>query len=193
MVAIRRIPKVTRRRLTADEVERMVDAGILDEDDHVELLDGELVQMAAMGGPHVMCVARLNVWFVPRVVERAIVLVQSAFRLTTFSAPEPDLVLVKYRADYYNGSLPEANDVLLIIEVSHSTLLHDRNRKVPLYAAAGIPEVWIIDLNRAQILVYRNPTPAGYAETTTCTYGASLSPLAFPDLELRWEDVFGQP
>jgi Uma2 family endonuclease len=187
-----RTPTVTRRRLTADEFGRMVEAGILHEDDHVELLDGELMQMAAQGGAHVACVTRLNNRITPKVAGRALVSVQSSIRLSPYSEPEPDVALLRYHEDEYGTSLPGPDNVLLIIEVADSSLYYDRNLKLPLYAAAGIPEVWIVDLQRHRVTVYRGPTPNGYEQAIPHTRGATLSPLAFPDLQLAWEDIFGR-
>ena len=192
MVRATQSEAVTRRRLTADEFERMAEIGILHEDDHVELLDGELIQMAAMGGPHVACVARLNRRFDRAVGERAIVFVQSSIRLSNYSEPEPDIVLARYHDDFFASGLPRAEDILLIVEVADTTLRHDRTVKLPLYAAAGVPETWIVDLKRRRVTVYRDPAPGGYRQVIPQTRGAVLSPLAFPDLELRWEDIFGR-
>jgi Uma2 family endonuclease len=169
----------------------MARAGILDEDDHVELLDGELYQMAAMNEPHISCVVRLNYWFVPRLIGRALVFVQSSIRLSDFSEPEPDIVLARFRDDFYLSGRPQPQDILLIIEVADSSLRHDRRVKLPLYAAAGIPETWIADLRGRRVTTYREPSPDGYRQTTHHTRRAVLTPLAFPDLQLRWEDMFG--
>jgi Uma2 family endonuclease len=181
-----------RRRLTVDEVQRMEEVGILHEDDHVELLDGELYQMAAMNGPHVSCVMRLTRTFDRRIGDEAILSPQSAIRLSEFSAPEPDIALVRYREDFYASAIPTAADILLIVEVADTTLGHDRTVKLPLYAAAGIPEVWIVDVRRRRVTVYRDPSPDGYRQMTPHTRRAPLSPLALPDLTLRWEDIFGR-
>lgn len=185
-----RFASLPRRRLSADEYDQMIEAGILDEDDRVELLNGELIQMAAMGGPHVNCVMRLNHRITPAVLGRAFVLVQSSFRLSDFSEPEPDLVVIRERE--YDDRLAVSADVLLVIEVADSTLRSDRDVKIPMYAAEGIPEAWLVDVRRKRVTVYRDPTPDGYQTVTVHTRGAVLTPLAFPDLELRWEDIFGR-
>src|SRR5262245_51432127 len=115
----------TRRRLTADEFDKMVEAGILHEDDHVELLNGELFQMAAVGGPHVTCVMRITNTVTPTIVGKALISVQSSFRLSDHSEPEPDIVLLRYRDDMYGNVLPRIEDVLLNVEVADSTLAFD--------------------------------------------------------------------
>ena len=182
---------VPRRKLSADEFQGMIRAGILCEGEHVELLNGELIQMAAISGSHANCVTRINNRITPRVAGRALVSVQSSLRLSNYSEPEPDIAVIRDRD--YGDSLPRADDVLLIIEVADTTLRYDRGVKLPLYAAEGIPEVWIADVRRKRLTVYRDPTFDGYRQVITLTRRATIAPLAFPDLELRWESVFGEP
>jgi Uma2 family endonuclease len=182
---------VSRRRLTANEFERIAETGIFDEDPRIELLDGELLQMAPIGAPHVLCVIRVSNGIMPKVVGRALVSVQSSFRLSDFSEPQPDIAIIRDRD--YGNALPQAEDVFLIIEVSDTSLRYDRDDKLPRYAAAGIPEVWIADVARKRLTIYRDPSPDGYRQVLTLTRRATISPLAFPDLVLRWEDIFGKP
>lgn len=182
-----------RRRLTAAEFEQMAAAGILHEDDHVELLDGELYQMAAMNGPHIACVARLNHAFVRAVGDRAIVIVQSSMRLSAMSEPEPDIVIARFREDFYHSGPPTPADIFLIIEVADTSLRHDRQVKLPLYAAAGVPETWIAGLPRRQVVAHREPGPEGYRQAVPLTRRGTLAPLALPDIQLGWEDFFGRP
>jgi Uma2 family endonuclease len=185
-------PDPTRRRLTVEEFRRMTEAGILHEDDRVELLDGELYQMAAMNEPHVSCIIRLNRVFVREVDDKALVSPQNAIRLSNYSEPQPDIVLVRYRDDFYLSALPGPDDILLIVEVADTSLAYDRDRKIPRYAAAGIPEAWLVDLRRKRVTVYRDPAPGGYRQVIPHTRRAVLTPLAFPDMALRHEDIFGR-
>jgi Uma2 family endonuclease len=192
MVRAMRSESVTRRRLTADEYQRMIRVGILRDGERVELLDGEMYQMAAQASPHVACVMRLNRRFVVALGDRALVSAQGAMRLSAYSEPEPDIAVLRYRDDFYEGALPQPGDVFLVIEVANSSLRHDRDRKLPLYAAGGVSEVWIVDLRGRRVLAYREPTPDGYRQNIAYTEGASISPLAFPDLVIGWEDIFGR-
>jgi Uma2 family endonuclease len=136
--------EVKRRRFTVHDYHRMGEAGILHEDDRVELIEGELVEMTAIGTRHFSCVNRLNRLLVMHVGDDAIVSVQNPVRLNEYNEPQPDLTVIRPR-DYLE-SLPKPEDVLLLIEVSDTTLAYDRGVKLPLYARAGIREVWIVDL-----------------------------------------------
>jgi Uma2 family endonuclease len=181
---------LVRRRFSADEYHRMVKAGILREDDRVELIEGEIIQMAAVGDRHVACVFELNRTFSTRVGERAWVSVQSPVQLSSNSEPEPDLALLCPRPDRYRSGLPRAEDVLLLIEVSDTTLAYDRGIKLRLDALAGIPEVWIWDLKRRRVLVFREPAGPAYRRAETVVAGA-VAPVAFPDLAVNLDDIFG--
>ena len=139
------------RRFTSDEVQAMLRAGILHEDDPLELIDGQLVVMSPIHDPHIVCVNRLNRLFVERTAEVA-VSVQNPVRIDEHNEPEPDVVL----STALDGA-PRPNDVLLLVEVSGSTLDYDRDVKRSLYARAGLPEVWIVNLDDQQIEVHRNP------------------------------------
>jgi len=183
---------VTRRRFTTDEYVRLAEAGILGEDERIELLDGEIVCMAAISAGHSACVSRLQYWFVGRLLGRALVRIQDAIGLSAHSQPEPDVALVRWRNDHYVDAQPGPRDVLLLIEVAISSLRSDRERKLPLYAAARIPEVWLVDLDGARVLVYRAPRGRRYMQTTVIERGGTLTPLAFPDLTLTLDDLLGQ-
>ncbi|MEF8796073.1 MAG: Uma2 family endonuclease [Salinivenus sp.] len=140
------------RRFTSDEVQTMLHAGILHEDDPLELIDGQLVVMAPIKDPHIVCVNRLTRLFVERTDAEVAVSVQNPVRIDEHNEPEPDVVLSTAL-----DRAPRPNDVLLLVEVSGSTLEYDRDVKCPLYARAGIPEVWIVNLKAQQIEVHRDP------------------------------------
>lgn len=180
-----------RRLFTVDEYYRMAAAGILTEDDRVELLEGEIVEMTPIAPRHAGAVKRLNSLFAARLGTRAIVSVQDPVRLSAESEPQPDLALLRPRRDFYRSSHPGPGDVLLIIEVADASVEGDHRVKVPLYAKAGIPEVWLFDVNADRIEVYRTPTPDGYRDVRILRHGESLAPEAFADLALTVDDLLG--
>ncbi len=173
----------TIRPFTVEEYHRMGQAGILREDERVELIEGELVMNSPISSRHAACVDRLTALLVPALTGRAIVRVQSPLRLGTHSEPEPDLMLLRYREDFYRDAHPGPEDVLLVIEVSESSLAYDRDVKHPLYARFGIPEVWLVNLVENRLEVYRNPSAGVYTQQTLFTQGR-VAPLAFPDLDV---------
>jgi Uma2 family endonuclease len=183
--------QVLRRRFTVDEYYRMAEAGILHEDDRIELIEGEIVQMAAIGSKHAAGVDRLNYLFSPRVGQRAIVRVQNPVRLSQYTEPQPDVTLLRPRPDYYASAHPGPQDVLLLVEVMVTSEDYDREVKVPLYARSGIGEVWLVDLEADHIEVYRQPAPEGYRQVLRLQRGERLAPQSFPDLELSVDDILG--
>ena len=179
-------------RFTAKDFHRMVGAGILREDDRVELLHGEIVDMPPIGPGHAAGVNRLLNAFLPLQGERkAIISVQNPIHLGEHSEPQPDLALLKPRPDFYAQGHPTPQEVLLVVEVMESSVGYDREVKVPLYARFGIPETWLVDVERGLIEVYREPGSEGYRQVHTLRRGERLSPEAFPQFILTVDDVFG--
>lgn len=173
------------RLFTADEYHAMARAGILGEDDRIELIDGKIIPMSPIGGRHLYCVNRLNQLFGARLyaggAPPAVVSVQNPVRLGPYQEPEPDVVLLRPAAD--RAAVPRPEDVLLLVEVADTTLAFDREVKVPRYAAAGIPEVWIVALQEEHVEVYRGPQPEGYAEVVRRAPGETLTVAALPHVE----------
>lgn len=182
--------EVIRRRFTAYEFFRMVQVGVLTEDDRVELLDGEIVEMSPPNPPHQACVAALTRLLVLGVASRALVWPQNSVRLSAYSVPQPDVACLKPRAVSYRDAPVEAADVLLLVEVSGTSLRRDCELKLPLYARAGIPEVWIADVREQRVEAYRSPGPGGYASVRHLGRGESVSPAAFPDLIIPVDEIF---
>jgi Uma2 family endonuclease len=180
---------LTKRRFTVEEYHRMAEAGILREDDRVELLDGEIVQMSPIGPRHNWCVARLTRLFAPRVGERAIVWVQNSIRLSPYEEPQPDFCLLKPSAEVYRQANPGPKDVLLVVEVADTSAREDRRVKIPMYARAGIPEAWLFDLPAEGLEVYRDPGPDGYRDVRRLGRGDRIAPQAFPDLDFPVADA----
>jgi Uma2 family endonuclease len=182
--------EVTRRRFTADEYHRMGEAGILREDERVELIEGEIVQMNPIGGRHVRCVNELN-WLLGQQIRDGglRVSIQNPIRLNGGLEPQPDLAVILAAGSA--GSLPGPADVLLVIEVCDTTLAYDRNVKLPLYARAGIREAWIVDLQGKAVERNNDPTEDGFRRTERAGRGRSLASEALPNLTLQANAVLG--
>jgi Uma2 family endonuclease len=169
-----------RHRLDVDAYYKMAEAGILPNAHRVELIDGEIFDMPAIGSPHAAITNRLARHFSRALRdEAALVNIQSPLRLDAFNEPQPDLMLLRPRSDGYRESHPGAGDVLLLVEVSESSLAYDRGTKLALYARFSVQEVWIADLLDAAVEVYREPKEGGYASRERLTSGA-LAPLLVP-------------
>ena len=180
-----------RRLFTVQEYYRMAQAGILTEDDRVELNEGEIVAIAPIGSRHAACVRRSQEFFTLALGEVALVSVQSPVRLSEHTEPQPDLAILRRRPDFYAAGHPGPDDILLVIEVADTSVEYDRAVKLPLYARSGIPESWLVDLNQEVIEIYRDPSPSGYRTSWTVHRGERLSPLAIPDRELAVADLLG--
>lgn len=178
-----------RYRFTRREYHAMVEAGVLTEDERVELIGGDIAVMSPINPRHASAVFRLTTIFSAALSGRAIVGVQSPLVITDDTEPEPDLCLLKPRADFYASEHPGPQDVLLLIEVADSSLRYDREVKVPLYALAGLRELWLLSLPDNSLEVHREPSPKGYRSLQRLSPGATISPLAFPDISLAVADL----
>lgn len=183
--------EVTRRLFSAAEYHRMAEAGILSEDDRVELIEGEVVQMSPIGSRHAACVDRLSTLFHQHVGRAAIVRVQGPVRLGEYSEPQPDLALLRPRNDFYAQGHPTPADILLLVEVAETSQGYDRDVKLPLYARAGVPEVWLVDLVENAIYVYCQPQGGVYKEVRQARRGESLAPRMLPHVALDVEAILG--
>lgn len=176
--------ELTRHRFSLDEYHRMAEAGILNEDDRVELIRGEIVQMTPIGSRHASCVARLTDVLLGSLRGRAVLWPQNPLTILPDSEPQPDVILLRYRDDFYRHALPGPENVALLIEVADSALGYDRRLKAPLYAEAGVQEYWIVDLEGGAVEVYRNPSANRFQSVKRVGIDGTLSPLAFPDLQI---------
>lgn len=178
-------------KFSVDEYERMGRAGVIPPEERVELIEGEVVEMSPIGKEHAAVVDRIARLFMRRSQDRVQVRVQSPIRLED-SEPQPDVSLLRPRDDFYATGHPTPKDIFLLVEVADTTLEKDRDIKAPLYAAAGIPETWIVDLEGRQLLVCRAPVAAGYGEVKTLIRGERIAPAAFPGEEFGVEEVLGK-
>jgi Uma2 family endonuclease len=179
-----------RRLFTVDEYHRMAEAGILGSGERVELIEGDVVQMAPIGPRHAGCVINLTRLLLTRLGDRAVVSPQNPVVIQPRSEPQPDLVLLRPRAVSYSRELPASEDVLLAVEVADATVRFDRLVKARLYARAGIPEFWLCLATNGAVEVHRVPGADGYAAVTLHGPGRTVTPLAFPDVTFAVSDFF---
>lgn len=180
----------TRFKLTVEQYHRMGEFGILRPDDRVELIDGELVRMAPIGSMHSGLVSRLTRLLVERVGRKGVVSPQNPVILSEVTEPQPDLTVLRWRADDYTADTPQAGDTLLVIEVSDSSLRFDRQVKLGFYAQAGVPEVWILDLRARRLLVHRGPVGKGYRVAEVLTAGQQACCAGLPGLCVGLDELF---
>ena len=166
----------------------MAEAGVLREDDRLELVDGEIVEMAPIGHRHATCVRKMTEVFT-RERERWLVDVQNPLSVSSRDELYPDLVLLHSRDDRYAGGIPSVADALLVIEVADTTLRYDRTVKLARYGASGVREVWIVDVEGARIWVHRKPLEGDYGEVFEARAGDVLTISAVPGFELAVNDI----
>jgi Uma2 family endonuclease len=179
-------------RLTVDDYYRMGEAGILPTDARVELVDGEIFDMAPIGTRHAGTVDQLALIFQRAVGDLALVRTRNPVRLGPYSEPRPDLALVRPRADFYKSAHPVAEEILLVVEISDTSVRFDRDVKTSLYARHGIPEVWIVDLTADVLMRYRRPdAPNGvYADIDVPDQGEPLSLSALSGVSVDCATLF---
>lgn len=183
--------QLPRRPFTTAEYHRLIELGIFTEDDRLELLEGEIIEMSPIGPRHVACVNRLNTLLSSQVGAMAIVSVQNPIQLDDDSEPQPDLVLLKSRADFYAHALPSPIDVLIVIEVADTSAESDRQVKLPAYARAAIVEAWLVDLASDRVEVYTQPGSGVYQEIRLILRGQDVISKALPSLKLKADDILG--
>ncbi len=181
-----------RHRFSVQEYYEMAETGLLGEDVRVELIEGEIIDMTPIGSRHAACLSRLRLLF-EGLDGRAIVRVQDPIRLDEYSEPQPDLTVLEYRADFYGAGHPGPQDILLVVEIADTSTGYDREVKVPLFARAGIPEAWLVDLAARRLEVYRTPSPAGYRHLREVPPGEQCAPAAVADIVVNVSDLVGQP
>lgn len=177
-----------KRRFTVEEYHRMGEAGIFREDDRVELIEGEIVQMSPIGRPHAFTVMMFTNLLVKAVGGRALVSPGNPVRLTRWTEPQPDLMLLRLDADYREEFVVPGH-VLLVIEVADTSLAYDRGVKLRLYAQAGIPDVWIVDVEHGRVEVYRDPAGETYRTVEVVPRTGRLSPAALPDVAIAVDEI----
>lgn len=187
------MPALAPKRLfTVDEYDRMGKTNILREDDRVELIEGEIILMTPIGSRHAGCLLRLQNIFLSLLVDRKILInIQNPIHLDQYSEPQPDVVLLKPREDFYESAIPKPSDIFWVVEVADTSLRYDRLEKIPLYGRCGIQESWVVDLENRVIEIYTQPSPEGYRQSKRYSPGKSFSVSAFPDFPIVVNDIFG--
>jgi Uma2 family endonuclease len=182
--------QLARRRFTTGDYNRMIEVGLLGKDDRVELIDGEIIEMSPIGTRHAACVDRLNALF-HALSSGLIVRVQSPIQIDPDSEPQPDLSLLRARADFYDSAHPTAADVLLVVEVSDTTYEKDRGVKMPLYARAGIPEAWLVDLYDDRVEIHSDPAGGIYQRSRIVQRNQNVQSEVLPQLTLTADEILG--
>lgn len=183
-----------RHRFTVDQYHRMIEAGILDEYDRVELIGGEIVEMSAMGARHAASDSQLSRRLDRLLGDRVSIRVQLPLTIPGYDEPEPDVDVCRFREDEYALAHPTPSDALIVIEVSDSTLGYDAGEKLRIYAEAGIPEAWVVDLTRGGDAIYRHSDPDSGKYRTVVRFGRGeeIASTIFPNLALSVDSVLGQ-
>jgi Uma2 family endonuclease len=184
-------PTFTAHRFTVEEYGRMGEAGVFSPDVRVELIEGEIVDMSPIGDRHAACVGWLTQTITLLLQRAYLVWAQNPVQLDNYSEPEPDILVLRPRDDFYRNGKPHPEDVLLLIEVSDSTLGFDRKRKVPLYARKGIPEVWIVNINEERVETFTDPSGGAYQTTAAFSRGEEVQSRSLAALRLDVSEIFG--
>jgi Uma2 family endonuclease len=182
-------PWVKRHKLDVVQYHRMGEAGVFEGHERVELIEGEIVEMAPIGDRHAGTTNELNELLVAAARGRAVVAVGNPIRLDRYNEPQPDFALLRLRPDRYRGATPTPADTLLLIEVAESSLRYDRKVKLPLYARHGVPELWIVDLEGGTVEVCREPRGDGYAAISRVAPGEVLEPALLPGVRIAVADI----
>jgi Uma2 family endonuclease len=183
--------QIARHTFTVAEFERMGEAGIFTKDSRLELIEGEIVEMSPIGSRHAACVNFLSRFLNAAVGDKALVSTQNPIRLDEYSEPQPDVALLWLRDDFYRRAHPGPSDVLLVIEVADTTVDYDRLVKVPLYAKAGIKEVWLVNLPAEQIEIYAQPINGAYQITKQIKRGEEAQSHNVTGLIVSADTVLG--
>lgn len=180
-----------RLRFSVDDYYTMIGLGMLKNVERAEIIDGELIESMPIGNAHASCVKTLAEVLRDNLGKNVTYSVQDPIRLDEYNEPIPDIALLKRRDDFYRGKSPTGEDVLVLIEVSDTTLDYDRNRKVPLYAQAGISEVWIVNLQNGTVELHYQPRDYSFAVVKVFRRGDVLKSENLPELELRIDEILG--
>lgn len=182
---------ILKRRFTVEEYDKMGRSGIFPDTEKNELIEGEIIARSPIGKRHAACVSRLSELFFNKLANVASVRVQNPIILDDFSEPQPDIVLVKRRVDFYEERHPQPSDIFLLVEVADTSFEFDQQVKIPLYCQNGIREVWLINLAENYLLLYQSPTPKGYQITDVLTPEKTVTLDIFPEFKIKVQEILG--
>lgn len=183
--------ELAKRWITADEYERMGEAGIFPQDARLELIEGEIFEMSPIGSPHAACVKFLSELLHLLFAETFTVSVQDPIRLNDFSEPQPDVAILRRRGDFYRNAHPTPADILLAIEVADTTVATDRSFKLPLYARAGIPEFWLVNIPDGLLEIYSEPSGDSYLRSEVFGHDAEAQSHTVEGLSVKIGELLG--
>lgn len=179
-------------KFDVEQYQQMGKAGIFHPESRIELIEGDIIPMTPIGLRHSTTINRLNQFFVQALKGRGIVSIQNSIRLQNYSEPQPDIAILRPREDFYASKFPQAEDVLLLIEVADSSLKYDQTTKLSFYAEHGIPEYWIVNLERDILEIYRQPQNKSYLKQTLIdTSTIPFAAIDFPDIIMTLKDIYG--
>ncbi len=185
------VAELVRHKFKRQEYYCLQEVGILKPGDRVELIQGEIIQMSPISSLHAAHVKRLNYLFAQKFGNQVLIGVQDPVMLDDYSEPQPDLALLRPRADFYAAGHPQVEDILLLVEVANTTLEVNRQIKIPLYAASGIQEVWLVNTRDQCLEVYRHPLGNIYQESQVLNPETTVTLLALPLVELGVAEIIG--
>lgn len=188
---LEKIAAVKPKKFRVEEFRKMTEIGILPEESGWEIIDGYLIDKMTIGSKHASVVKRLNRVLTNLVGIQAVISIQDPIHIDNYNEPEPDVVLLAPRDDFYAEGHPTPQDILLLIEVSDSTVEYDRVIKKTLYAEAGIVEFWLVNLKDETIEVYTQPKNGGYYSARILESGESVKATAIENLTLAVEEILG--
>jgi Uma2 family endonuclease len=191
-VQVKNPPKISKRLFSVEEYHRLGEVGILSADDRVELINGEIIEMSPIGSRHAACVRAIQEFLQEKLGRKAQVSVQNPIQLDDRAEPQPDIALLKPRKDRYARAHPKPADIILVIEVSDTTLENDRSVKLPLYAHAEIPETWLIDLNQEAIEQFSDPRNGEYRTSHRFRRGDAITAVSVSGLTLAVNEILGE-
>ena len=183
--------EIAKYSFTAEEFERLGEAGILRQDARLELIEGEIFEMSPIGSLHAACVNFLSMLLNRLFGESHIIATQNPIRLSDFSEPQPDISLLRRRDDYYRERHPTPADVLIVIEVADMTVVKDKTIKIPLYARAGIAEAWLVNIPEERVEVYSNPAGGMYQRAEVFGRGEEARSHTLEGLVVNVSELLG--